>query len=115
MVIYRFRLADIFGAALWLQLFARVKRLADTISFLAQHYLFIGDDFLPALVELDDGVWRVSVEQGRQGQGSEMDPADDRLWRGLHRAALDRVETPDGTRSAAILFARELGESVYDD
>ena len=73
-VVYRFRLADVFGVALWLQLSARVKRLANSISFLAQHYLFVGDDFLPAIVELDDGVWRVSIEQGRQGQGAEMDP-----------------------------------------
>jgi hypothetical protein len=92
-VVHRFRLTDIFGAALWLQLSARVKRLADSVSFLAQHYLFIGDDFLPAFVELDDGVWRFGVEQRRQGQGTEMDPGDDRLRRRFHRAALDRVET----------------------
>ena len=34
MVVYRFRLADIFGAVDWLQLSARIKRLANAVSFL---------------------------------------------------------------------------------
>ncbi len=111
MVVHRFRLADVFGAADWLQLSARVKRLANSISFLPEHRLFVGDDFLPAVVELDDGVWRVGLEQRRQGEGEEMDPGDDRLRRRVYRAPLDRVATPDARRTAAVLPAGTLGQA----
>ena len=34
-------------------------------SVLSEHRLCLGDDVLPAIVQLDDGVWRVCVEQRR--------------------------------------------------
>src|SRR6185369_10537442 len=112
--LHRFRLANVFGAANRLQLFARVKRLADSVSVLPEHRLFVGDDVLPAVVELDDGVWRVGVEQRRQSEGEEVDPRDDLLRRGFYRAPLDRVATPSARRTAAVLPARALGSGVYN-
>src|SRR6185295_15218987 len=113
--VYRFRLADVFGAVDRLQLLARVKRLADSVSFLPEHRLFVGDDVLPAVVELDDGVWRVSLEQRRQSEGEEMDLRDHLLRRGFYRSPLDRVAAPDPRRDAAVLPARALGQCVYHD
>src|SRR6185369_136931 len=112
--LHRFRLIDVFGAANGLQLLARVKRLADSVSVLPEHRLLVGDDVLPAVVELDDGVWRVSLEQRRQSEGEEVDPCDDLLRRGFYRAPLDRVATPSARRTAAVLPARALGSGVYN-
>src|SRR6185369_5723934 len=113
--VHRFRLADVFCAADRLQLSARVKRLADAVSFLAQHRLLVGDDVLPAVVELDDGVWRVSLEQRGKGKSEEVDPGDDILRRSVHCASLDRMETPHRRRTTTILPARTLGAGVYHD
>src|SRR6185369_12830820 len=112
--LYRFRLADVFGAANRLQLLARVKRLANSVSVLPEHRLFVGDDVLPAVVELDDGVWRVGIEQRRQSKGEEVDPGNDLLRRGFYRAPLDRVATPAARRSAAVLPARALGKGIHN-
>src|SRR6185436_1311625 len=111
--VYRFRLADVFRVADRLQLLTRVKRLADSVSFLPEHRLLVGDDVLPAVVELDDGVWRVSLEQRRQGESEEMDPRDYLLRRGFYRAPLDRVEPPPSRRNAAVLPARALGAGIH--
>ena len=41
--------------------------------FQSQHPLLIVDDFLPAVVELDDGLWRVGIEPGRLEGSAQMD------------------------------------------
>ena len=72
MAVHRFRLADVFRAADRLQLSARVECLADSISVLSKHHFLVGHDGVPAVIELDDGVWRVSLEPG--------DKANARKW-----------------------------------
>src|SRR6185369_1642526 len=92
-----------------------VERLADPVSFLSQHRLFFRDDILPALVKLDDGVWRVGIQQRRQGEGKEMDLRDDLLRRDFYRASLDRMAAPHSRRNAAVLPAGTLGTGIHDD
>ena len=65
MVVYCFRLIDVFRAVDWLQLSTRIERLAYTVPLLSEHRLFVGHDILFALVESDNGLRRLGVEPGR--------------------------------------------------
>ena len=87
MVVYCFRLIDVFRAVDWLKLFARLKRLAYTVPLLSEHRLFVGHDLLFALVQSDDGLWRLGLEPRRQGGGAQMDPGDDVFRRGFRGSA----------------------------
>jgi hypothetical protein len=76
----------VFGAADWLQLSPRLKRLAHAVSVLSQYCLCVGHDLLSAVVELDDGIWGLGFEPGRQSPRAKMDTRYYRL-RGRFRGA----------------------------
>jgi len=64
-VVYRFRLADVFRVVDGLRLPARFQRLADTISVLSKHRVFVGDDVLPVVFKFDYGLWRFGIKPRR--------------------------------------------------
>jgi cytochrome c oxidase subunit 3 len=92
---HRFRLADVFGAADWLQLSARFKRLAHAVSF----YPSIVFSSVMTFCLLSSSLTMVLAFRLRAAatklRGAKMDPGDDLFRRRLYRAPLDRVEPLD--------------------
>ena len=112
MVVYHVRLADILGAVDWLCVRARVECLADAVSFLPEHYLFITHDTCIIVIELDDGNGCFGVISRPKVLRQEMDLADCLTGPDIHRAALNRVAAPDFGGPAPVPDTGRVGREM---